>query len=174
MLPFRVLPGLPPYGPPAQNFSHTGHGKHSEGFVVEFFPGEDDSWIGNFHRGLSNCDQVLRHSNRDHLIVVSGGTAYVVDPKNQAVVETFGADIEYCAEVEDPNTVIFGNGLWFEFILNNGTRTRTNRISWDGMRNIVIDGARLQGDSYDPMQDTWKAFEVDILEGDVEGGSYIS
>lgn len=172
MLPFRALPGLPPYGPPAQNFSDTGHGKHSEGFVVEFFPGEEHRWVGNFHRGLSKCDQVLPHLDGRHLIVVSGGTAYVVDPIRQVVVETFGADIQYCAEVDDLKILIFGNGLWFDFVFDNGTRTQTERISWDGMRNIVIDGATLQGDAYEPMQDTWIAFEVDILEGAVKGGSY--
>lgn len=172
MLPFRILPGLPPYGPPAQSFSDTGHGIHSEGLVVEFFPGEDRSWVGNFHRGLSKCDQVLTHLDRRHLIVVSGGTAYVVDPNEQTVVETFGADIEYCTEVADLDVLVFGNGVCFEFVFNNGSRTQTDRISWDGMRNIIVHGARLEGDAYDPMQDSWIAFEVDILEGTIKGGSY--
>ena len=172
MLPFRELPGLPPYGPPAQNFSDTGYGKHSEGFVVEFFPDEDRSWVGNFHRGMSKCDQVLPHFDGRHLIVVSGGSAYVVDPTTRAVVETFGAQIEYCAAAADLGALIFGNGLWFEFMFSNGSRTRTKRISWDGMRDVTLDGRELHGDAYDPMQDIWIAFEVDMLEGTAKGGSY--
>jgi hypothetical protein len=173
MLPFRELPGLPPCGPPAQNFSDIGYGKHSEGFVVEFFPDEDRSWIGNFHRGLSECDDVLPHFDGRHLIVVSGGSAYVVDPKSKVVVENFGAQIEFCAAVADLGVLIFGNGLWFEFIFSNGKSSRTKRISWDGMRNVLLQGGGLLGDAYDPMQDTWIAFEVDIVEGAVTGGSYI-
>jgi len=172
MLPFRELPGLPPYGPPAQTFSDTGFGKHSEGFVVEFFPGEDRSWVGNFHRGHSKCDQVLPHFDSRHLIVVSGGSAYVVDPSTKAVVETFGADIDYCAAADNSDVLIFGNGLWFEFVFSNGHRTRTRRISWDGMRDVILDGLKLRGDAYDPMHDTWMAFEVDILDGTATGGSY--
>jgi len=172
MLPFRELPGLPPYGPPAQNFSDTGFGKHSEGYVVEFFPGEDRCWVGNFHRGLSKCDRVLQHFDNRHLIVVSGGSAYVVDPSAEAVVETFGADIDYCEAAAGSEVLIFGNGLWFEFVFSNGLRTHTKRISWDGMRSVILDGLTLRGDAYDPIQDTWIAFEVDVLEGTVTGGSY--
>jgi hypothetical protein len=172
MLPLRELPGLPPYGPPAQYFSDTGFGKHSEGFVVEFYPGEDRSWVGNFHRGMSKCDQVLPHVDNRHLIVVSGGSAYIVDPSAKAVVDTFGADIGYCALADESNILIFGNGLQFDFVFENGCRTRTKRISWDGMRNVILDRRKLRGDAYDPMQDTWIAFEVNILEGSVKGGSY--
>lgn len=108
MLSYRQLPGLPVYGPPAINFSDTGFGKHSEGFVVEFFPEEDRSWVGNFHRGMNRYDQVIPHSDGSHLIVVSGGSAYVVDPANQTVLETFGAGIEFCVVVDEPNIFVLG------------------------------------------------------------------
>ena len=172
MLSFRKLPGLPPYGPSAQNFSDTGLGKHREGFIVEFFPGENRSWVGNFHRGLNRYDQVLPHFDNRHLVIVSGGSAYIVDPNSKSVAETFGATIEYCLAVEEVDVLVFGNGVWFEFVSSDGHRAQTERISWDGMRNISLNGLTLHGESYDPMQDKWIGFEVDIIEGTVKGGSY--
>ena len=78
----------------------------------------------------------------------------------------------YSEAAADLGALIFGNGLWFEFMFSNGSRTRTKRISWDGMRNVTLDGRELHGDAYDPMQDIWIAFEVDMLEGTAKGGSY--
>lgn len=172
MLPFRTLPGLPPYGPPAQCFSDTGHGKHSEGFVVEFFPGEDRRWVGNFHRGFTKCDRVLPHLDNRHVIVVAGGTAYVIDPVGRSLVETFGADIEYFTKIDDLNVLVLGSGTCFTFIFANGFRTSSERVSWDGIRKVAVEGAKLYGEAYDPMQDAWIPFDVDILDGTVNGGSF--
>ena len=172
MIPFLVLPGLPAYGPPAENFSDTGQGKHREGLVVEFFPGDERRWVGNFQRGLSKLDQVLLHVDDGHCVVVAGGTAYIVNPVERFVVETFGGGIEYCTRADDFEALVFGNGLWFEVLFSNGSRSQTQRISWDGMRNLDFQGGSLSGEAYDPMQDTWVSFKVDLIEGTFTGGSY--
>ena len=172
MISYQVLPGLPAYGAPAQHFSDTGQGKHCEGFVVEFFPGEERRWVGNFQRGLGKCDQILHHIDDRHCIVVAGGSAYVVNPIERSVIEMFGGGIEYCAQADDLEALVFGNGLWFEVLFSNGKRSRADRISWDGMRNLDRHGRMLSGESYDPMQDKWATFEVDLIEGSFTGGSY--
>ena len=74
--------------------------------------------------------------------------------------------------LDEPNILIFGNGLWFEFVFSNGKRTQSKRLSWDGMRDVFLDGLTLRGEAYDPMQDAWVEFEVDVVEGTVKGGSY--
>ena len=60
---FEILPGLPPYGPPA--ISLTGHGEREfrEGLVVRFYPKGSDPWIGNFVGGIIDCTTVLDHPN---------------------------------------------------------------------------------------------------------------
>lgn len=40
------------------------------------------------------------------------------------------------------------------------------------MRDVFLDGLTLRGEAYDPMQDAWVEFEVDLPEGTVKGGSY--
>src|SRR5437773_11874603 len=68
--PFRVLPGLPPYGAPAipcpRQWGHRG----GEGFVVAFnAPGAE--WVGNFGRGLSSKDAALAHPDGHRVLVIA-------------------------------------------------------------------------------------------------------
>ena len=50
---FRVLKGLPPYGPMEKPFPERFGRSGSEGFVVEFLPEESEKWVGNFEPGDS-------------------------------------------------------------------------------------------------------------------------
>jgi hypothetical protein len=107
------------------------------------------------------------------LIVVAGGTAYVVDPRSRTLVRHFGGDIADVVELADREMLIFGNGLWFEAMAADGIRWRSERISWDGMRRVRREGDVLKGEAYDPIGKTeWSAFEVDVSTGESTGGSY--
>jgi hypothetical protein len=171
MAKFEILSGLPTYGPMAEAFSATGQGKHRQGFVVRFRAGDDDGWVGNFQPGLSGYSGVLYHPNGTELIVTAGGQAYVVDPISRKCSSTFGARIESAFEIPERNMIIFGNGLWFEAINEAGRVWRSDRISWDGMRNLAIQGSTLAGEAYD-ISGAWMPFNLDIASGDFTGGSY--
>jgi hypothetical protein len=167
---FAILDGLPPYGPSAIQFSSTGQGQHREGLVIEFFPKTEASWVGNFQRGESRYDEVLDHPDRQHIIVVAGGQAYVVNPLSKGLHEGFGGQIEYAESAPDLNAVILGNGLWIETVLASET-VRTKRLSWDGMGSIERQGQFLSGQAYDAIGEKWVPFSVDLLTGVVSGGS---
>jgi hypothetical protein len=167
---WRVLDGLPPYGPPAEPFSTTGQGLHREGLVVEFTTSDARSWVGNFQRGMTNLDVVVSSPTGATAIVVAGGQAYVVDPESRTCVRTFGGQIEHVFEFED--RAVFSNGLWLEATDCERLLWRTRRLSWDGMMNVRVDGEKIVGDAYDPMNDTWMPFSVDLTNGEVVGGSY--
>jgi uncharacterized protein YlzI (FlbEa/FlbD family) len=172
MQKFKILNGLPAYGPLPEQFSSTGMGKHREGFVVEFFPEDGQSWIGNFQPGLGGIDDVIEHINGDHVIILSNGQAYVVDPETRSLINHFGSQIEYVTSIPELKILLFGNGLWFEAIGESGFIWQTRRLSWDGMRSLHHDGMVLSGEGYDPMADSWVSFTVDLSSGDSEGGSY--
>jgi hypothetical protein len=72
MTPFKILPGLPPYGPLALPFPEEGRGSFSEGLVVKFSPFNKQAWVGNFHRGLSGPDIVLEYPDQRQMIVIAG------------------------------------------------------------------------------------------------------
>lgn len=170
---WEILDGLPVYGPMAEPFTATGRGTHSQGLVVQFHAATG-TWVGNFQRGLSSYDTVFEHPDGRHVVVVAGGTAYVVDPRSRALSQHFGADIEHVYEVPVHNLVILGNGLWFEAIGKDGTLWESPRLSWDGMRNVTLIDETVRGEAYSPEgpDGAWYPFELDVTNGAAIGGSY--
>ncbi|MCW5831760.1 MAG: hypothetical protein KIS78_04810 [Labilithrix sp.] len=170
---FRVLPGLPGTGDDPVRFNLTGTGLHSEGFVVEFTSATGRRWGGNFQTGLYGASGVFAVPGRtDHAIVIAEGQAYVVEPDSGALVRTFGGQLTDVFSLLERTEMIFGNGLWFECVGPAGLRWRTRRVSWDGMMEGSLDGARSHGSAFNPIDDTWSPFDVDIDMGEVTGGSY--
>ena len=157
----------------AEPFSATGQGTHSEGLVVRFSPAPG-SWIGNFQRGFSSLDDVFAHPDGRHVVVVAGGTAYVVDAESHSLVAQFGVDIEQIILAPANRIVLLGNGLWFEALGPTGMEWRSRRISWDGMRSVSLAGTVVRGEAYAPFgpDGTWYPFEMDAKTGAVIGGSY--
>ncbi len=172
MATFDVLPGLPPYGESPEAFTATGQGRHREGYVVRFHPDASASWVGNFQPGVSSFEDVLPHPNGREFVVIAGGQGYVVDPNDRAKREYFGVQIEIALEVPELSGVLFGNGLWFEFLGPVGLQWRSRRISWDGMRAVRREGLRLFGEAWSPIEDCWLPFELDLCSGEFTGGSY--
>lgn len=166
----RILVGLPPCGPMPEQFSATGQGMHREGLVVEFTPPEAPPWLGNFQRGTTSLDVVIASRQNTTVIVIAGGQAYVVDPVSRSCVRVFGGELEHAFEFAD--RTVFSNGLWLEAIAGERLLWRTPRLSWDGMKEVRVDGSRIVGRAYDPTTDAWAPFSVEIANGDAVGGSY--
>jgi len=172
MSKFKILPGLPAYGPLPEQFSSTGMGKHSEGYIVEFYSKNGQKWVGNFQPGMGHVDEVFEHPDGKNLIVVSAGQAYVIEPETRTLITNFGGQIEHVISLPESQMLIFGNGLWFEAIGSDGFLWKTQRISWDGMRSIRNNEVMVTGEAYDPMTDSWLSFSVDLCTGKSTGGSY--
>ena len=136
---FEVLTGLPPYGPPAERFSATGQGTHREGFVVRFTDSRGRQWVGNFQPGLAGVSEAIEHPDGQRVMVFAEGQGYVVDPDDPAHRSYCGGNVESIMRVPAAG-VILGNGLWFEAIGPSGPLWTSDRISWDGMRGLGVEG----------------------------------
>lgn len=170
MTAFEIEQGLPPYGPSALCFPDPD--AFSEGFVVTFTTSTGERWTGNFARGHGSLDAVRDELGPRSTIIIAGGTAYRMDIESKTASEvTWLADyIEYVA---GHNVIIIGNGLWFDALGPSGVIWRSRRISWDGMRSLRSDGQEIHGEAYSPMgPPDWLPFKLDLMSGDVEGGSY--
>jgi hypothetical protein len=147
-------------------------GAFREGLVVEFVSSTAERWIGNFalgHEGVSLIDEQF---GRSATVVVAKGAGYLVDVDERMLISELSGDIEF-VQRSPSGLLIFGNGIWFEAFDGLIRRWRTLRISWDGMRNITVDGARITGEAYTPVgPPDWLPFEVDLEGGEVRGGSY--
>jgi hypothetical protein len=170
---WEILDGLPAYGPAAVAFSATGLGTHSEGLVIRVHS-SSGAWVGNFQREASSVDRVLEYPDGRCLLVIAGGSAYVVDPETRELVRHFGGQIEQVLTLPEDPSFLFGNGLWFEALGREGMKWRSRRISWDGFRHVVLNGNLLCGEAYAPEgpEGAWYAFELDVQTGTVTGGSY--
>jgi len=176
MAVFRVLPGLPPYGPrplasPA-GFGRTGR----EGYVVEFCPDTSATWVGNFRRGWGGYEGVCLHPNGNDVIVFASGDGFVVDPRTRELKDGIRDPVEYLWQVSDPPGIVYDRqGLAFVRIGPGGLVWHSRRISWDGFRDVVFTADRITGLAYLPSSDDrWYPFELELATGRSSGGSYSS
>lgn len=167
---YRILPGLPPYGPMPAQFSADGTGTHREGLVVEFNPDDGPAWVGNFQRGYARLETVLSSSDGVTTTVIARGLAYVVDLYTQRMLATFGDRIRQVIVL--PEFVIFSNDVWLE--ARDGARLlwRTRDLSWDGLDDFRIDGHFLVGNAFDPEGELLLPFSVELLTGEAFGGAF--
>ena len=171
---FRVLPGLPPYGPPARTFPEGwGHGAR-EGLVVEFTRNDGGAWVGNFQRGYRANRDVRLHPNGSDVLVTSDGPLWHVQVERQTAAQ-HAHDVLGVWDVSDPAGVLYDdNGIEFVFFGADGRQWHSRRVSFDGFDKIRIDGPYLTGLSWSPVADEWIPFNIDLNTGRVEGGSYVA
>ncbi len=169
---FEVLEGLPPYGPPAKPFPATGRATYSEGFVVRFYPSIDGPWVGNFAASLSSLCTVEEHPDGQHLVVISGGAGYIINPDNSKEVEEI--DGWYSRTMRVGDLLILVTPITFEAFGPSGHHWRSRRISWDGMRNLNVDPEHhmIAGEAWTYENDAWIPFVLHLASGVAEGGSY--
>lgn len=169
---FEILAGLPPYGAPALAFPSSGAGRHREGLVVRFNPGNVESWVGNFQRGATTYNAVLAHPDGRQVVVIAGGEGYVIDPESRSETPCLmSPTINLAISMPEFNQVVLGTDLEFGVIRADGTGWKSARLSWDGIRNVSISATTLTGEARSP-DDSWYPFTLDLLTGESVGGSY--
>lgn len=170
MTTFEQLAGLPPYGDPAIGFPLEWASRGSEGVVVKFDVPGAGAWVGNFAPGILGLSWVSRHPNGEDVLVSAQGALYSVNPRTRKAIEV--CSVAFSA-IELPDGIVFERqGLAFFKIGRAGVEWSTRRISWDGVRNVRVDGERLLGEACSPHDDGWISFEVCLRSGKATGGSY--
>jgi len=171
MFAARPLPGLPPYGRRAQSFPRAD--AFSEGFVVEFSEDGGEAWVGNFAKAWEG-GQTSVHTDLGSraVVVVAGGSGYLVDATTRRLVREIAFDIQHIWFDDGLQAIIVSNGLWFEAFDAEKVLWRSRRFSWDGIQNVGQSGGALTGEAFDPMTDRWLPFRLRLETGEVQGGSY--
>ena len=166
---FEVLSGLPPYGPMAKPFPTSGYGAFRQGFVVQFESKKLGTWVGNFQSGLTTFSGAYKHPDGKHVVVVAGGAIYTVDPDTQ-IAEESGGMVSSVTQVSGKNALLFNDSIFLSFISPYGN-WQTQRLSWDGIRNLSISGDFALGEGWH-YDDTWHEFSVSLADGSHTGGAY--
>lgn len=149
---YRVLKGLPAYGPMAISFPESRARFGREGFVVEFNNEYGSSWVGNFLSGSSGECNVMWHPDGLHVLVFTEGDLWSVDPISKTAGELAGG----CSAVwplDSGDLLIQESGLYFFRLGREGIVWHTSRISWDGFQNVRIESNKLRGEAWSPFGD---------------------
>jgi hypothetical protein len=169
---YEILPGLPPYGPmyvniPERTFS-------GEGKVIRFYKADGTSWVANFGGGIFGLTQVFDFPERNRLLVIVNGGAYLINPEVEREIEIFGGGIGQV--IESPNGNLLCATETDILIIDTGNwhLWRSERISWDGIKDLKLERNILSGMSFDPTNSVqpWSPFSLNIETKEILGGSY--
>lgn len=172
-LKYEILKGLPAYGPMYIPVTENGESFSSEGFIVRFFKSDGSNWVANFKEGWTELNAVYEFEDQVNILVIAGGTCYIMNPEKQTPIRSFGAG--YQTVIKAPkNRLVLQDSTDLTIIEANGEIWHTERISWDGIKELNIEGELINGLSLNPMsnKDEWIEFVVDLEKRNVKGGSF--
>lgn len=170
---YEILESLPTYGPMYIPVTENGEPYYSEGFVVKFFKANGTDWVANFKPGWTGFNAVYEYGIEDNILIIAGGTCYLMNPEERNAQSIFGVGYESVIKTLDGRLILqdLTDLTVFEI---NGEHWHTERISWDGIKDLKLEGTLVSGLSFDPMneKDQWIEFIVDLEKRNVKGGSY--
>jgi hypothetical protein len=170
---FEVLNSLPIYGPMYVPVNNVDEPFFSEGFVVRFFKSDGTNWVGNFKPGATSLKAVYPLEHQERVLVISGGICYLVNPDEQKPKAIVRGYVEKVIESSNHH-LILQDSLLLTIVEPNGNYWSTERISWDGIVDLKLEGNLITGLACDPGPggNNWVEFEVDLQNRTLKGGSW--
>lgn len=172
---YEILKSLPSYGDMYIPVSEDNEPFYSEGFPIRFYKSDGKSWVANFKPGWTGFNKVFDYPEHNKIIIIASGLGYIMTPENEKPISTFGLTISDVFQTEN-GSLVCADGISF-LILDNvtGEIWQSERISWDGFKNLKYKDNIISGQSYDPTNSiqNWSDFSFNIETKEIIGGSYI-
>lgn len=173
---YEVLNGLPTYGPmyiPVTQVEQPFISPYSEGFVVRFFQSDGNTWVANFNLGWTDFSEVFDFPATDLTVVIAGGSGYVMNRNLTKPIVTFEVTITAALRVNEQE-IIAATNTHVVGVDAKGQLWKSDRISWDGIKDLHLESRLVHGKSYDPMEDNneWVDFTLDLGTKQISGSSY--
>ena len=146
---------------------------YSEGFAVRFYQTDGRQWVANFQPGWTDLKTIIEFTDTTNLLVIAFGTCYLMNPEQTKPLAVFGVAYLEIFTTEDGRLILQDeNDL--TIVGTNGRHWDTERISWDGLKELKLDKNIVTGLAYDPMYDAdkWMKFSYNIDTKELIGGSY--
>lgn len=170
---YEILDALPTYGPMYVSITDDDLPFYSQGFTVRFYRSDNTEWVANFKPGDTRFNYIHELTGQNKLLIISGGTCYIMSPDNEKPLSIFGGMYSNALHASDGRLVLedYTNLTVMEM---NGDHWTSERISWDGLKDLKIDGSIVTGLSYNPIRDAdeWIEFSYNIDTKLLIGGSY--
>ena len=170
-LSVRLLDGLPAYGELAVAYPESFGRLGREGTVVEFKTG-DRKWVGNFQPGQYGLNLAEQHPNERDAIVIAAGDLWVVNGDTGSAEYLLPAVYSAIPVTNPDGWVLSRQEIALVRFGPDGIVWHTRRISWDGFDEIQISDDKVTGLAWNPLDDSWEPFAVDLHSGKSTGGSY--
>jgi hypothetical protein len=172
---YESLDGLPPYGPMYVSVTaESDEPFFSEGFVLRLFKSDGTSWVANFRPGWTKYSKVFDFPTHRTVVVIAGGQGYIMSPDDEKPKHTFGLTLTDVLQT-DNGSLVCANNTDIIFLDNStGQLWRSERISWDGIKEMKISGDILYGKSYDPTNSIqeWSDFSINLTTKEITGGTW--
>ncbi|TWV96218.1 hypothetical protein [Chitinophaga pinensis] len=171
---YEILEYLPPYGPMPVAIARSGTPYYSAGFPVRFFKSDGTDWVGNFAPGSSRFNTVLPLRDSENVLVIAGGTCYIMHPDNTSPIKIFGEYYDGAFPLEDGRIILQGTSR-FSIMDPDGSYWETGRISYWKFVDVAVNGHIITGQaiSFDaPYEDEFVPFTYDIDTRTLTGKRY--
>lgn len=168
---YKVLECLPTYGPMYVSIGNRFF-EYTEGFVVQFRQQDGNEWVANFAKGRSKLNGVFDLQDAKYL-VVAGGSCYVMRADGRRPIDEFGGEYEF-AFTRDNGQIILVSWIDITVVEPTGMNWDSPRISWDGIKDVSLEGSRVSGQAWAPEtgEGVWRPFSYDIDSKVLDGGSW--
>lgn len=150
-------------------------GAGADGLIVRIHPTKGMEWIGIFAFGLLSRHGVsglYACPRTSWLCVVSRGAGYLVNTSDPREAEQVGLEpILGVLPVPSQNRLVFHDFTRLAALGETGLAWETPSLSWDGLKEVRVQGKQISGVGWDAGRGQWVPFEVALDTGNFEGGS---
>ena len=145
------------------------------GFYLRVMPKKSAVWTGFFALGFESKEVahgIFSCPDPDWLCAVPGGYAYVVDTANpERWMQIEQRPVTGVRAVPELRLLLFAGFTTITVLGESQRLWTTERLSWEGVTMIEIQGTVLHGFGWDALTDKEVPFEVDLLTGKSRGGA---
>lgn len=129
-------------------------------------------WIGNFEPGVVGVSGAWK-STRDVGYVVARGDLWRVGIEEAVAVRWMGGVTRIDKVPGSEDRIVEINGIEYARVAARGVVWRSERVSWDGATQVIIDGGVIKGMGWSVPRQDWVSFVIDVDSGDTQGGGYL-
>lgn len=174
MKKYEVLSSLPSYGPMYISVAEHSEPYYAEGYAVRFYKKDGTAWVANFKPGGRDLNIICELSDTDHLLVIAGGTAYIMNPEQTKPVSVFGIGYTAVLKVHDGRLVLL-DSYGITVIETSGDYWISDQMALDGMKDVLLNGnlvTGLSGDIQSNGAEVWVPFVYNIDTKELSGTNY--
>lgn len=160
---YEILSSLPAYGPMYIPVSENGEPYYSEVFPVRFYKSDGTNWVANFKPGWTELGEIFELKDSSNLLVIAHGECYIMSPEATRPISAFGGAYGTAFTTQD-GKIILRDDTGLTVIETTGKYWHSDRISWDGLKVVAVQGNLVTGLAFDPMHDSdeWVKFSYNI------------